>query len=722
MESRKLSPADIAIVVAVGIFAALFAIEKVYNYDIWWHLRSGQWTLENLQIPRTDPLSFATAGEKWINSSWLAGVLFYLLYLAGGIDLLILLKAALVGLAFAGACWYLIRQGVNPFLAALLLGYAVVVARFRFLLRPAVVMFPAIVLAYWLLTEAATGKRRAAFLLVPFTVLWTNLNASAYIVPVFASFLLIEAFGCRYLPVLRRQEVRPDVRFTALLLFLLSAAILVTPYGFEPVRLFVSRGIVDDLFTNRLVIEEHLPLKWGSRPLYWWLLIATGASFLGNIRKFRLFNLLVYLGTGFLALSSVRYIGIAALLQAMILGLNLSAVLPSINLPRGMSRIVAPLCCIALVVAGWAAFNATFTPRKVYKWGLGVNESRYPVKAVEYLQRSGYSGHLYNSYETGGYLVWKLPEARTLVDGRLLEAHVVLESQLEKMTLPQFGEFLERHDVTGALLMKTDMETLNRFEILPTFVLRYFDEKYLVYLHRDVQVRSVTELSPEFRYVQPQSYDFSYLAPYAKNHLADAVEDELRRAVALSPRNFSARFQLGYFLQLRDRPEAIDAYLAAARLNPALGFSHYNIGLRAGQFAVRHKEWDKAIEILTIAAEHGEESSRHLFLLGTAHYQKRDFAEAEKAFRKVLAMEPGQVATIQNLSFLLMDLGRHVEAESLIKKGLELAPDSESLMYGYATVLQKQNREEAEHAWREFVRKFPESRWRPNAMQHLEKP
>ena len=27
-------------------FALLMAVEKVYNYDIWWHLKTGQWILE----------------------------------------------------------------------------------------------------------------------------------------------------------------------------------------------------------------------------------------------------------------------------------------------------------------------------------------------------------------------------------------------------------------------------------------------------------------------------------------------------------------------------------------------------------------------------------------------------------------------------------------------------------------------------------------------------
>jgi hypothetical protein len=45
--------------------------------DVWWHMRSGEWILQNHQLPRTDPFSVAGAGKPWVAYSWPFGVLIY---------------------------------------------------------------------------------------------------------------------------------------------------------------------------------------------------------------------------------------------------------------------------------------------------------------------------------------------------------------------------------------------------------------------------------------------------------------------------------------------------------------------------------------------------------------------------------------------------------------------------------------------------------------------
>ena len=41
-----------------------------------------------------------------------------------------------------------------------------------------------------------------------------------------------------------------------------------------------------------------------------------------------------------------------------------------------------------------------------------------PVKAVEFIRRTGLSGRMLNDYGYGGYLIWALPEHKVFVDGR----------------------------------------------------------------------------------------------------------------------------------------------------------------------------------------------------------------------------------------------------------------------------------------------------------------
>jgi hypothetical protein len=41
-----------------------------------------------------------------------------------------------------------------------------------------------------------------------------------------------------------------------------------------------------------------------------------------------------------------------------------------------------------------------------------------PVKAVDFIRRTGLSGRMLNEYTYGGYLIWALPEQKVFVDGR----------------------------------------------------------------------------------------------------------------------------------------------------------------------------------------------------------------------------------------------------------------------------------------------------------------
>jgi hypothetical protein len=45
-------------------------------------------------------------------------------------------------------------------------------------------------------------------------------------------------------------------------------------------------------------------------------------------------------------------------------------------------------------------------------------EKENPVKAVEFMRRTGLSGRMLNQYVYGGYLIWAAPEFPVFVDGR----------------------------------------------------------------------------------------------------------------------------------------------------------------------------------------------------------------------------------------------------------------------------------------------------------------
>src|SRR5882672_3408607 len=69
----------------------LLLIRPVDDPDIWWHLKTGQYILHGLSVPRTDIYSYTAAGNEWIAHEWLSETLMYIVYnLSGWIGLIVL--------------------------------------------------------------------------------------------------------------------------------------------------------------------------------------------------------------------------------------------------------------------------------------------------------------------------------------------------------------------------------------------------------------------------------------------------------------------------------------------------------------------------------------------------------------------------------------------------------------------------------------------------------
>src|SRR5215470_14378799 len=59
---------------ATILLAGLFTLQRFTDFDVLWHVRSGQWILQQGRIPRTDPFGSMTSGEPWLDVAWGAQV------------------------------------------------------------------------------------------------------------------------------------------------------------------------------------------------------------------------------------------------------------------------------------------------------------------------------------------------------------------------------------------------------------------------------------------------------------------------------------------------------------------------------------------------------------------------------------------------------------------------------------------------------------------------
>jgi len=704
-------------------FAVLMAVEKVHNYDIWWHLKTGQWILETGKIPKTDPFTFTTPDAAWAPHYWLSDVVFAAVLHISGFDGLILFKAFIVGAAFFIIFRLMIRQGVNLLVAVAVVLLAVFIGHFRFLLRPHVFMFPLSAAFFSMLSIWGGQRNLKQMWLLPLMLLWVNLHGSFFLGLVLTGCLLTEELlTAGYRRIQKNDTTQKWPTFSMLVFVLLCGITLLNPFGIDLLRWIVSDFALKNV-AHTFQVEEHMALAWGAHPFFWSLMLVTALSFPLAFRKARLFHLLVFAATSVLAIRGVRFVALAAILQAVILGYNLQILMEKVPLkrwrsPRGLQ---ATLAILLLVSGGTLIFKRSFADFTVHRFGLGIDETRFPEAAVHFLSKINPQGNIYNSWPIGGYLLWELPGRKIFLDGRYLEAQLELIAQLNTMTATELEALFKRFNIRAAILTRKDRRLAAYFSQAKDFRLAYFDDQALLYLRNDALPSEKMEDFPFLALVRPESLDFSYLIEYAQSPMAPRVENELRFAVTQAPHSFLVRFLLAFFLEVSGRgTEALEQYLLAVRANPRLAFVHYDLGRRGGNLAVQLKKWDQATALVRKALRFKDDAEL-LFLLATSLYQSGHSDEAEKAYLQVLSRNPQQVASLVNLGYLYLDSQRFQKAEEIHRRALKASSNNEAALFGLALALQREGKTgEASRRWQEFLQKHPQSPWREKAKMHLE--
>ena len=104
-----------------ALLLGLFSTE-ISDPDFWWHLKTGQYIVTEHRLPVPDPFAFTTAsatpaspGEAAtrhfnLTHEWLAQVIWYLIYRAGGFGAVVLWKALLLTMLCACTGWVAWRR------------------------------------------------------------------------------------------------------------------------------------------------------------------------------------------------------------------------------------------------------------------------------------------------------------------------------------------------------------------------------------------------------------------------------------------------------------------------------------------------------------------------------------------------------------------------------------------------------------------------------------
>ncbi len=424
---ETIRPRAVIVVYFCALLLALSLQNRVTDADFWWHLRTGQWIVEEGRIPVTDPYSFTMQGRPWIAHSWLADVGLYLLYRYGGAFLLPLLRSLLHTATFAlllKMTWERWPRlgGVLP----LLLVAFVASARF-WLTRPNSISLALLVVLLYLWYRYKWQGQDRLWLFPLLIVLWVNLH-SGYILglALLGTLLVGELVAGRIwadpMPLDRPHRLR-----MGLYLLLGLPAALINPYGIR-LLLYPFQYYLGGLTLHTNFVGEWLSPNFHQPPDMLFallLLLFIGALAWRREAVVGPAEVLAVLLFVLLALRSVRAAGAAVPLlvwsTAGVLGHGLA---PKASPGRGAWPSPSPtllwawhgitIALLVVILTGIGYEYATWGTREGF-----LQENDYPQQAVNLLAELPAEERLWNSYNWGGYLIWRLyPERQVFIDGR----------------------------------------------------------------------------------------------------------------------------------------------------------------------------------------------------------------------------------------------------------------------------------------------------------------
>lgn len=512
---------------AVVLFVASQCVNPAPANDLFWQLRTGALIVHQHAAPHFDTFSWTRSGTPWVVHEWLTFVLFWEVYRSNGFAGLWLLTAGI-----ASITWMLFyrlalretqisrtggeRDASRPSapVFAMLLGILSVTLTGPFLQpRPQLFtyLFATVTVgAVMAFRRADSGLGKGdgrIYLLVPMFCLWANLHAGVLIglgiVGVFAVgdmlVAAVDGAGARAagnaVPVVGMQSGR-TLAIVAVACF---AATLINPYSYHEylnVQATVGNATAMNDVTEWGSVNFHD--TYGKIIEVYLFIVICGLAFSRLRRDPTEIVVIVVLTHG--SITAIRNTPLLALIGTLLAARHLKSAFDAAffgSREPDDSSIFGPTPGLPITVALLLAFGMVGGVRTEVavrnysgtQAGLlnrialcSIEYNSYPDKACDFIEDEAFPAtmRLYNYYDDGGFIIWKMPDRKVFVDSR---ADIYFGSMLDQIgvlaSMPyEWRQILSPYGIDLVVVPASDPQSRN-FLAAPEWALVYADDSDL---------------------------------------------------------------------------------------------------------------------------------------------------------------------------------------------------------------------------------------------------
>lgn len=467
---------------------------RILNFDgdLPRHILSGNLILQTGHVSTTDIFSFRTTGYPSFPHEWLAQVLLAAAYNVLGLDGIVLLTALVVTLTWGLVYRQAMRRSNSLFSALSLTALGVAAAQIHVLPRPHV--FTYLLAAIWItvLENLEENKRQAGWALPLIMLIWVNTHGM-FVLGIF--ILGIYLVGDFLSQPSKAWFTSPRTRFLLIVSGLSILATFVSPTGpgiWETIASLGSNAYITSKIPEYRSANFHLPETWPFLILLGLALM----SFARSREKIGWKDLLLMAAFTGLALYSSRMIPIFAIIGVPITARAVAGWLRSEapqsrvwSLEANISRTNAAasgLVWVAAVMVG--ALLLLRSGYAIDPGGAGNAFDRrfFPVEAAGWLKAHPQSGHMFNEFDWGGYLLLSLwPEQQIFMDGHTHIYGERLTREYEQViTLSEGWQNVFTKYNIHWVIMRRQAPLVQALIALDTWEIAYEDTTTTILVHR----------------------------------------------------------------------------------------------------------------------------------------------------------------------------------------------------------------------------------------------
>jgi len=427
MTSRKPSSFLLPSVAEI-LFLALFLLLSFFqgrgllnDADTGYHIRAGDYIMRTHSIPRHDIFSYITPPIPWTAHEWLSEVIMSLLHRQFGLTGVVVFFAFVIALVYYLIFRVLRSQDGNIFIAVAITILVFGSSQIHWLARPHIFSLLFMVVWYHILDMYQYRNINSLFLLPPMMFLWVNLHGGFI-----AGFILLGCYfagnlvECFFRSPADNAAARHKYRTLLKISLICLLVSLVNPFGYK--ILLFPFNLINNTYIMDHVIEFVSP-NFHEPLVFKYLLLTTIALLACSSKKLNLIELALILFFTNMALFSIRYVTLFAIVAAPIILRRADDLLGGV---RGVFVESFKACSMRIAsmdasARGWVWLLAGMVV--VCSAGgtihYSFDEKLKPVAAVEFLKKERISGNMFDNDEFGDYIIYTAwPDYKVFFDGR----------------------------------------------------------------------------------------------------------------------------------------------------------------------------------------------------------------------------------------------------------------------------------------------------------------